>query len=470
MDFLQRFTDRERERLLSVSQTVRLGRGQGLLRRGEPGGDLYRVEEGELEVIDSRSQPVIVLQVIGKGSMVGEMAFLDESPRSADVRAAEGATCQRWERRVLVKLLQEEPSLGSRFYEMVAKMLSERVRDLGVLAASGGAGGGAPVRGSEQASAMGRALGDAIRNRFMEIEPVIRRDKALARRETLTALHNFQEALAEGQNRLSDIDQAEFGASVARELHPYLMRSQLGELTIERPSGHTGDPATLAHILANKPEGDGPLGEILDEWLLGLPTSRALRERRAFAMQSVLEALPGDAAVRILVLNAGASAVLGDLLPYMSRLRGEIICVDGSRESLTAIDERLKSRPRDLRLKLVQEDLGNVCLGHAQSRFPPQDILVVDGLMDYVPERLGVALLGWAAGQLAPAGRLVATGLAEANDDPVYRYLLAWPLVRRTRAGLTGLLQSAGYVDVRVWAALSAGLVATARVPVPGVG
>lgn len=470
MDFLQRFTDRERERLLSVAQTVRLGRGQGLLRRGEPGGDLYRVDEGELEVIDSRSQPVIVLQVFGKGSIVGEMSFLDESPRSADVRAAEGATCQRWERRALMKLFQEEPSLGSRFYEMVAKLLSERVRDLGVLAASGGPRGGPGARGSEQASAMGRALGDAIRGRFMEIEPLIRKDKALARRETLTALHNFQEGLAEGQNRLTGVDQVEFGTSVARELHPYLMRSHLGELSIERPSGHTGDPQTIGHILANKPQGDGPLGEFIDEWLLGLPTSRALRERRAFAMQSVLESLPADAAVRILVLNAAASPLLGDLLPYMGRLRGEIICVDASRESLATIDEQLKARPRDLRLKLVQEDLGGVCLGHAQSRYPPQDILVVDGLMDYVPERLGVALLGWAAGQLAPAGKLVATGLAEANDDPVYRHLLGWPVVRRTRAGLTGLLQGAGYVDVRVWAALSAGLVATARAPVPGIG
>ena len=88
------------------------------------------------------------------------------------------------------------------------------------------------------------------------------------------------------------MDQVEFGASVARELHPYLMRSHLGELSIERPSGHTGDPQTIGHILANKPQGDGPLGEFIDEWLLGLPTSRALRERRAFAMQSVLESLP----------------------------------------------------------------------------------------------------------------------------------------------------------------------------------
>lgn len=468
MDFLQRFTDRERERLLAAAQTIRLGRGQVLLRRGEPGGDIYRVEEGEIEVIDSRSQPIIVLQVIGKGALVGEMAFLDESPRSADVRSAEGATCQRWERRTLLRLLHDEPALGARFYEIVARILSERIRDLGIVAATGLKTGA--VRGSEHAVALGREVGDAARNRFMEVEPLIRREKALARVETLTALHNTQEAMVEIERGLSDIDAREFGTAVARELHPYIMRSQLGELAIARAAGHSGDAQTVAHVLRNKPEGDGPLGEYIDEWLLGLPTSRALRERRAFALQAVLDVLPPDAPVRILVLNAAASPTLVDLLPYMAHLRGEIICVDSSLEGLADIDQKIAGRPRDLRLKLVREDLGAVCLGQAKSRFPPQNIMIIDGLLDYVPERLGVALLGWAGTQMAPAGRLIATGLAEANDDPVYRHLLSWPVVRRSRAGLTGLLQGAGYVDVRVWDAQTAGLVATARSPVPGVG
>ena len=294
MDFLQRFTDRERERLLAVAQTIRLGRGQVLLRRGDPGGDLYRVEEGEIEVIDSRSQPIIVLQVIGKGALVGEMAFLDDSPRSADVRSSEGATCQRWERRTLLKLLHDEPALGTRFFEMVARILAERIRDLGVVAATGLKTGA--VRGSEHAVALGREVGDAARNRFMEVEPLIRRDKSLARVETLTALHNAQEAMLEIERGLSDVDAIEFGSAVARELHPYLMRSQLGELAIGRASGHSGDFQTLEHVLSNRPEGDGPLGEFIDEWLLGLPhLARASGASRLRAASRARRAAAGRA-------------------------------------------------------------------------------------------------------------------------------------------------------------------------------
>ncbi len=469
MDFLQRFTERERERLLSVAQVVEVSRGQTLLRRGEPGGDLYRVEDGQLEVTDTRSQPLIVLQVFGKGSMVGEMSFLDESPRSADVRTTEGAVCQRWERRLLMKVFQEEPSLGARFYEMVARMLSERVRDQTIMS-SAGKGRTAATRGSERAEALGRAEGDKVRARFMEVEALLKRDRGLARQGALTALANLQASLLDGEQRLSHLDRMEFGSTVAREIHPYLVRSRLGGLAIERASGHSCDPATMHHILANKPEGDGDIGKFIDEWLLGLPTSIGLRERQAAAVRLINEAFPGEAAVRVLLVNPSASTLLRDLHPYLQRIRGEVLCVDGSAEALALVDTQRPERLRDLRVKLVQEDLGAVCLGNARSRFPPQDILVIDSLLDYVPERLGVALLGWAAGQMAPAGKVIATALGDAPDDPVFRHLLGWPVVRRTVAGLGGLLDGAGLLDARVQETKSCGLVATGRSPVPGVG
>lgn len=467
MDFLKRFTDSERERLLSVAQTVQLARGQRLLRRGEPGGDLYRVVEGELEVIDTRGQPVIVLQVLRAGALVGEMAFLDESPRSADVRAADGAVCQRWERKALQTLLQSDPTLGARFYEIVARMLSDRVRDLTVLTAPG-----ARVdleRGSDHAAAAGRALGDALRTRFMEAEPRIRRDPARARADVHEALRDVQRELASALARLPAADADELGQAVARELHPYLMRAQLGELAIARAQGHTGDPATLAHILDGRPEGDGPLGEFIDAYLLDLPTAHALRARRVAALDAIRAALPAEGPCRVLVLNADASAVLSGLPELLAGCGADLTCVDGSAEALAAVDRRLADRAEGVRLKLVCEDMAAVCLGQAQSRFPPQDVVVVDGVFDYVPRRLAMALLGWVADQLAPTGQLVATGLADSDDDAVFRHLLGWPLVRRSAAGMNRLLHGAGYVDAAVWTP-EGGLVVAARYPGEAAG
>ena len=101
MPFLDRLERPDRERLMAASRVLTFSRGAYVLRRGEPGGDLYMVEAGELEVVDTRSRPEIVIDSVGPGGLVGEMAFLDESPRAADVRAAMETRCLRWERGVL---------------------------------------------------------------------------------------------------------------------------------------------------------------------------------------------------------------------------------------------------------------------------------------------------------------------------------------------------------------------------------
>ncbi len=464
MDFLDRFNQRERDRLLSVAHTVRLARGEILIRRGEKGGDIYRVAEGELEVIDTRSQPVVVLDVVQRGSVVGEMAFLDEAVRSADVRSVDVGVVQRWERAALIRLLESDPNLGASFFQVLARLVSERARSVSNNALSGALSARrGTAHGSEAAEAYGRTLAAQLTNRLVAIEPMIRKDRELAHREVVTALQNFKAGLNEALARMSDPDQAAAGAEIGRDLHPYVMRSHVGELCLDRPSGHAADPLVLAHLDANKVEGDGPLGEFIDSWFLDLPTSRALRERRALCAQAVLEALPAHGTVRMLVVNGGTGALLGSISPYLARIRGEIVCVDSNRENLAAIDARLRRRPPDLKLRLLQEDLAAVCLGQARVRHPPQDILVLDGLIDYLPERVCASLLRWAAGQLAVGGTLIVTAVCPAPDDAVFRYLLAWPMVRRSRPVLESLLVSAGLRDISSWEAGSAGVVVRGR-------
>ncbi|MFN7146554.1 MAG: cyclic nucleotide-binding domain-containing protein, partial [Myxococcota bacterium] len=311
MDFLDRFSPRDRDRLLAVATPQRLARGEVLLRRGERGGDLFRVAEGELEVVDTRSQPVVVLDVVGKGGVVGEMSFLHDSLRSADVRAPEGAVCLRWERAQLVRMLEQEPLLAAGFYRALAGLLVERNKATVSSAVAGGLGGTAFPRGPTNlvASADGMALAAALRARFMEVEPHIRRDRESAEREIAAALRNFVAALEEALARMSDVDRRVAGQVVCHELHPYTMRSHLGELALDRESGALGAAALMAHLLANRPGGDGPLGEMLDAWLLGLPTSRGFRERRALALQTILDAIPSDPPLRVLVVAAGGGVV-----------------------------------------------------------------------------------------------------------------------------------------------------------------
>src|SRR5690606_6269054 len=98
MSFLETLSEPHRALLEGAAQPIELTRGQHLLRRGEPGGDLYLVRAGTLDVVESRTSPEVVLATIRAGALVGELAFLDDTPRAADVRAATDATVLRWAR------------------------------------------------------------------------------------------------------------------------------------------------------------------------------------------------------------------------------------------------------------------------------------------------------------------------------------------------------------------------------------
>ncbi len=458
MDFLDRLNERDRERLVAVSTAVRLARGEYLIRRGERGGDFFRVVEGELEIIDGRQQPAVVLDVLGRGQMVGEMGFLEEQVRTADVRAAETSVCQRWDRGGLLKVLDADPPLSAAFYRALAGLAVDRSRSITTTAMMGALAGGSGT-GGETAVQQARSLAARTKAWLVEVEPIIRRDRAAAMQKLLAGLHTFVREFENVAGRLARAEQLASGAELARELHPYLMRSHLGEMAIDRVEGWAGDCWTIAHIAAHKPMGDGPLGEMLDGWLLDLPTSRALRERRALAAQLVSESLPSRAPVRVLALGANSALPLVQEFANLGRLPGEVVCIESSRAALGVVEQAFATRPRSLKLKQVQDDLSLVCAGRGRSDLPPQDVVVVDGLLEYLPERETVKLVRSLLTMLAPGGKLVVTGMAPSGDELVFDHLLNWPMIRRDAATLRGLLAAGGAEEVRSYEAGSAGAV-----------
>ncbi len=466
MDFLDCLSERDRDRLLASATTARLARGELLLRRGERGGDLFRVAEGELEVVDTRSQPVIVLDVLGPGALVGEMSFVQDCVRSADVRATNGAICQRWERGSLTRLLEKEPQLAAGFYRALATMVVERHRATTTSAVTGAVGGGQGIpRGptNEEAVADGHALAQALQTRLMELEPLFRRDRVSAERDLGVALRNFTAALGEALARMSEVDGRLAGEVVRRELHPYTTRSHLGELARERESSGDGSLALMHHILHNRAGGDGPMGEVLDHWLLSSPTTRGLRERRALAVQEVMGALPPDPPLRMLVVNVSGGLVPAVFEQLGGRMPGEITCIDSDRAALSSIELAAASRPGALRARLIEDDLVRLCLGRSPMRFAPQHIVVLDGLLEYLPERVAAAALRWARGLLAPDGVAICTSLLPSADEALYRFLLSWPTVRRSAAATARLLGAAGFSSIRVHEAAGVGAVAIGR-------
>jgi len=77
---LDPMTPEHRALLERASQAVTIASGDTLLRRGDPGGDLYVVTRGRLEARHRRVLPEVVLTTLVKGDLIGEISFLDGSP------------------------------------------------------------------------------------------------------------------------------------------------------------------------------------------------------------------------------------------------------------------------------------------------------------------------------------------------------------------------------------------------------
>ena len=83
MSFLVGLTPATAQQLERIAQRRSVESGETVIHAGDPETHLYLVVSGELTVQTPQGQVVI-----GPGEVVGEMAFLDQAPRSAEVQAS----------------------------------------------------------------------------------------------------------------------------------------------------------------------------------------------------------------------------------------------------------------------------------------------------------------------------------------------------------------------------------------------
>ena len=134
--FLQRadlgrgLNESQRLRLASRLEVRRLAPGSVLVRKGAPGNELFIVWEGTIEVwAEEEDGQRIRLAVLPPGRMTGELAVLDQEPRTADLLAGpEGATVLALSRERLLSLAEDDAVLGTHLLLNLAMAMSQRAR------------------------------------------------------------------------------------------------------------------------------------------------------------------------------------------------------------------------------------------------------------------------------------------------------------------------------------------------------
>jgi CRP-like cAMP-binding protein len=117
--------------LASLAQTARpltLGPTERLVVQGQPGDSLFVLADGELEVLLRRDGGEdLVVDTLARGAVVGEMSLLTGEPRTATLRALDGAVAYEIGARQYAPLLRDNPDL----LDLLADLMLTRIRDRG---------------------------------------------------------------------------------------------------------------------------------------------------------------------------------------------------------------------------------------------------------------------------------------------------------------------------------------------------
>jgi signal transduction histidine kinase len=130
--------------LSTQAEPFSLEKGELLIQEGTPGDAAYIVMEGELEVKKKSDVQDIFITVRAPGEVIGEMALLDNSPRTATVRASQPSRLLKIRGDTFQQLLSQKPATALAILHTVSRRLhqneallrqNEKMVALGTLAA-----------------------------------------------------------------------------------------------------------------------------------------------------------------------------------------------------------------------------------------------------------------------------------------------------------------------------------------------
>jgi CRP/FNR family cyclic AMP-dependent transcriptional regulator len=118
-------SDATKARLVAASRVSRVPSGRIVFRKGDAPDSCYLILKGAVKVsLPSKDGQEVLLAVLGKGDVVGEMALLDRLPRSATVTALKNCELCQLTTATLEWLAREDNAI----FRQLLCVLSARVR------------------------------------------------------------------------------------------------------------------------------------------------------------------------------------------------------------------------------------------------------------------------------------------------------------------------------------------------------
>ena len=130
---LMQLTEQEAKVIVSYMKPRKIPTGTAFIKEGDAKdtGYMLLVLDGEVTVeniVVSRTSAVTV-NVLGPGSLIGEMGLVDGEPRSATCTATTDVRCAVLTREALQTLMHEQPEIGGKLMMAVSLRIAQRLRE-----------------------------------------------------------------------------------------------------------------------------------------------------------------------------------------------------------------------------------------------------------------------------------------------------------------------------------------------------
>jgi CRP-like cAMP-binding protein len=99
----------------------------------EPGNSFYLIQTGRVKISKVVKDKEKTMDILGAGDIFGEMAILEEQPRSATATAIEPVTLLRFDRDNFVSMMMSQPQLAFKLLVVFSRRIYDAKRRLMIL-------------------------------------------------------------------------------------------------------------------------------------------------------------------------------------------------------------------------------------------------------------------------------------------------------------------------------------------------
>jgi len=126
--FFNELSDRQLKTVSGILFERKYETDELIFEEGQPGAALFLILDGKVAVEMHHENHTTTLAILERGAFFGEMALLDEAPRSANARSLERTYTLALYRNDLSQLIQRDPQTACQIYRALARMVGDRLR------------------------------------------------------------------------------------------------------------------------------------------------------------------------------------------------------------------------------------------------------------------------------------------------------------------------------------------------------